>query len=177
MYLEGTLISIRWPSPDALTAAAGWSSTEHLSLISWWVRAADVTDGPTTSRPTPMVVKESFAFRVAVLATSIAGYDQLLFARAVRRFCIFIYNLSSSWMRRRCTSRKVAELRQKFCYMHVTWSSPDAVIWTHISVVPPCSYHESPWFFLNKFWHLMNHSEAKIDPFILFAGVPILAYQ
>lgn len=101
MYLEGTLISIRWPSPDALTAAAGWSSTEHLPLISWWVRASDVTDGPTTSRPTPMVVKKSFAFRVAVLATSIAAYDQLLFARAVCRFCIFIYNLSSSsWTRR-----------------------------------------------------------------------------
>jgi len=42
-----------------------------------------------------MVVKKSFAFRVAVLATSIAGYDQLLFARAVCMFCIFIYNLSS----------------------------------------------------------------------------------
>jgi len=147
MYLEGTLLSIRWPSPDALTAAAGWSSKEHLSLISWWVRAADVTDGPTTSRPTPMVVKKSFAFRVAVLATSIAGYDQLLFARAVCRFCIFIYNLSSSWMRRWC--RKVAELREKFCYMHVAWSDPDAVVWTHILVVSPCCYHESPWFF---FW-------------------------
>jgi hypothetical protein len=107
VYLEGTLKSIHWPSPDALMAAAGWSSTEHLSLISWWVGAADVTGGPTTSRPTPMVVKKSFAFRVAVLANSIACYDQLLFARAVCRFCIFIYNVSSSWRRRWC--RKVAE--------------------------------------------------------------------
>ena len=175
MYLEGTLISIRWPSPDALTAAAGWSSTEHLSLISWWVRAADVTGGPTTSRPTPMVVKKSFAFRVVVLATSIAGYDQLLFAKAVCRFCIFIYNLSSSWMRRWC--RKVAEPREKFCYVHVVWLDLTLL---HELTLQWCLLADIVNvldFFLNTYWNLMNHSEVKIDPFILFSGVPILAYR
>jgi hypothetical protein len=79
-------------SRPALTALAGWSLAEHLSLYLAVGPASDVTDGPTASRPTPMVVKKSFALRVAVPANSIAGYDQLLFARLV---CTFVSSSSS----------------------------------------------------------------------------------
>jgi hypothetical protein len=83
-----------------------------------------------------MVVKKSFAFRVAVPANSVAGYDQLLFARLVCTFCIFIFVLpacllAGGLVRKRHWYSKVVVFLVKLC-MKIT------VFWD----VVPCSMVE-----------------------------------